>query len=91
MDFPAILASLTTNPARRFGFGDRSGRVAAGMDGDLVVLDVAFEIEKGVRKLRRISALALLPDSTARPVTGRPAAISRVTPSSGCAPTGWLT
>ncbi len=39
MDFPAILASLTTNPARRFGFGDRSGRVAAGMDGDLVVLE----------------------------------------------------
>jgi imidazolonepropionase-like amidohydrolase len=33
-----ILASLTTSPAARFGEGDRRGRVAAGMDADLVVL-----------------------------------------------------
>jgi len=34
-----ILASLTTAPAARFGEADRRGRVAAGMDADLVVLD----------------------------------------------------
>ncbi|WP_223250088.1 amidohydrolase family protein [Marilutibacter maris] len=38
MDWRAILASLTTTPARRFGQGDRKGRVWAGMDADLVVL-----------------------------------------------------
>lgn len=39
MDFPAILASLTTNPARKFGVDKVSGRVAPGMDADLVVLE----------------------------------------------------
>ncbi len=39
MTFPQILASLTTNPARRFGLAQRSGRVAEGMDADLVVLE----------------------------------------------------
>jgi imidazolonepropionase-like amidohydrolase len=39
MTFPQILASLTTSPARRFGFSDRSGRVAKRMEADLVVLD----------------------------------------------------
>jgi imidazolonepropionase-like amidohydrolase len=39
MDFRAILAALTTNPARRFGFAGRDGRVEAGMDADLTVLD----------------------------------------------------
>jgi len=39
MSFPQILASLTTAPARRFGFAGHSGRVAQGMDADLVVLD----------------------------------------------------
>jgi len=38
-DFPAILSSLTTTPARRFGFASRKGRIARGMDGDLVVLN----------------------------------------------------
>jgi imidazolonepropionase-like amidohydrolase len=38
MSFAQILASLTTNPARRFGFGSRSGRIAATMDADLTVL-----------------------------------------------------
>jgi imidazolonepropionase-like amidohydrolase len=37
MTFAQILAALTTNPARRFGYGARSGRVAAGMDADLTV------------------------------------------------------
>jgi imidazolonepropionase-like amidohydrolase len=39
MGFQQILASLTTNPATRFGYSSRSGRIAKGMDADLVVLD----------------------------------------------------
>lgn len=38
MKFQQILASLTTTPARRFGYSDHSGRIAKGMDADLVVL-----------------------------------------------------
>ncbi|HWZ51641.1 MAG TPA: amidohydrolase family protein [Granulicella sp.] len=38
MSFQQILASLTTNPAQRFGESTHSGRIAKGMDGDLVVL-----------------------------------------------------
>ena len=37
MTFPQILASLTVNPARRFGLAERSGRIARGMDADLTV------------------------------------------------------
>jgi imidazolonepropionase-like amidohydrolase len=39
MSFMRILASLTTNPADRFGFGDHSGRVRMSMDGDLTVFN----------------------------------------------------
>lgn len=38
MSFQQILASLTTNPAQRFGYSTRRGRIAKGMDADLVVL-----------------------------------------------------
>ena len=38
MSFQQILASLTTNPAQRFGYANHSGRIAKGMDADLVVL-----------------------------------------------------
>ncbi|HZV60179.1 MAG TPA: S41 family peptidase, partial [Candidatus Eremiobacteraceae bacterium] len=38
MSFQQILASLTTEPARRFGYSAHSGRVAKGMNADLVVL-----------------------------------------------------
>jgi imidazolonepropionase-like amidohydrolase len=34
-----ILAALTTAPSERFGFARSKGRVAVGMDGDLVLLD----------------------------------------------------
>jgi imidazolonepropionase-like amidohydrolase len=46
MCFQGILASLTTNPAQRFGYASHSGRIAKGMDADLVVLsdDPAHEI-----------------------------------------------
>lgn len=39
MTFQQILASLTTNPATRFGYASHSGRIAKGMAADLVVLD----------------------------------------------------
>jgi imidazolonepropionase-like amidohydrolase len=38
MSFQEILASLTTNPAQRFGYAPHSGRIAKGLDADLVVL-----------------------------------------------------
>ena len=38
MSFQEILASLTTNPAQRFGYGTHSGRIAKGLHADLVVL-----------------------------------------------------
>jgi imidazolonepropionase-like amidohydrolase len=38
MSFQEILASLTTNPALRFGYAAHSGRIAKGLDADLVVL-----------------------------------------------------
>lgn len=38
MSYQQILASLTTNPARRFGFDKHSGRIAKGFDADLVIL-----------------------------------------------------
>jgi len=39
LDWRRILASLTTAPASRFGFAVHKGRIATGMDADLVVLD----------------------------------------------------
>jgi imidazolonepropionase-like amidohydrolase len=38
MNFQHILASLTTNPAQKFGYSTHSGRIAKGMDADLVIL-----------------------------------------------------
>jgi imidazolonepropionase-like amidohydrolase len=38
LSFQHILASLTSNPAERFGYTTHSGRIANGMDADLVVL-----------------------------------------------------
>jgi imidazolonepropionase-like amidohydrolase len=38
LSFRQILASLTTNPAQRFGYSNHSGRIEKGMDADLVVL-----------------------------------------------------
>lgn len=39
MNFQQILASLTINPTVRFGYEGHSGRIAKGMDADLVVLN----------------------------------------------------
>lgn len=38
MNYQQILASLTTNPAQRFGYSTHSGRIVKGFDADLVVL-----------------------------------------------------
>jgi imidazolonepropionase-like amidohydrolase len=39
LSFQQVLASLTTNPAQRFGYSAHSGRIAKGFDADLVVLN----------------------------------------------------
>jgi imidazolonepropionase-like amidohydrolase len=39
LSFQQILASLTTNPAERFGYSRRSGRISKGLQADLVVLN----------------------------------------------------
>lgn len=62
MDWRAILASLTTSPASRFGQGARKGRIAAGMQADLVLLDrdpaedpTAFaDVEMTIRQGKRL-------------------------------------
>jgi imidazolonepropionase-like amidohydrolase len=38
MSWQQIMASLTTNPARTFGYSGHSGRIATEMDADLTVL-----------------------------------------------------
>lgn len=38
MDFRQILASVTTAPAARFGFSGKTGKIARGMDADIVLL-----------------------------------------------------
>ena len=47
-----ILASLTTAPAERFGEGEKRGRVAAGMQADLVVLEADPAQEANFTKVR---------------------------------------
>jgi imidazolonepropionase-like amidohydrolase len=39
LDWRKILSTLTTAPAKRFGYAARKGRIAQGMDADLVLLD----------------------------------------------------
>lgn len=39
LDFPEILRSLTIAPAAQFGWRDRAGRIAPGLDADIVVVD----------------------------------------------------
>jgi imidazolonepropionase-like amidohydrolase len=49
MSFPEILASMTTAPAGRFGQAGRTGRIAPGMDADLVLL--GGDPERDIRQL----------------------------------------
>jgi len=48
MTFRQILASLTVNPAERFGFSHRMGRIASGMDADIVIIEGDPEFDIGV-------------------------------------------
>jgi imidazolonepropionase-like amidohydrolase len=69
LTFSQILASLTTAPATRFGFGLRKGRLAPGMDADIVLLggdpaaavtsftDVRYSIRSGAVRYSRPKAL----------------------------------
>jgi imidazolonepropionase-like amidohydrolase len=56
MSFREILAALTTAPARRFGGGGRgTGRLEAGMDADLVLLDA--DPATDIRALSRVRSV----------------------------------
>ncbi len=52
LDWRAILAALTTAPARRFGLAERRGRLATGMEGDVVV--VAGRPDEDVRAFAQV-------------------------------------
>jgi imidazolonepropionase-like amidohydrolase len=52
LSYAQILAALTTAPAERFGATARSGRVAAGLDADLVVIE--GEPERDIGALARV-------------------------------------
>jgi imidazolonepropionase-like amidohydrolase len=52
MSLRQILASLTTAPAERFGESDRRGRIAAGLQADLVVLK--HDPAKNIRALAEV-------------------------------------
>ncbi|HYP02660.1 MAG TPA: amidohydrolase family protein, partial [Pyrinomonadaceae bacterium] len=52
MNFRQILASLTTNPAERFGVSNRTGRIAPGMDADIVI--IAGDPEADIKALSNV-------------------------------------
>jgi amidohydrolase family protein len=52
LSYPAILTALTTAPADRLGAGARSGKLAIGMNADVVVVD--GEPERDIRGLARV-------------------------------------
>jgi dihydroorotase len=39
IDLPALVRMCSTNPAQRFGIGERKGTLARGRDADILVLD----------------------------------------------------
>jgi imidazolonepropionase-like amidohydrolase len=52
LSFAQILATLTTAPAERFKAASRTGRIAAGMDADLVIFD--GDPRADIRSLARV-------------------------------------
>jgi len=52
MSFRQILASLTTSPAKRFGFSQRAGRIAPNMDADIVL--IAGDPETDIKALSNV-------------------------------------
>jgi dihydroorotase len=43
IDLPALVRMCSTNPAHRFGIGDRKGSLAPGKDADILVLDPGLD------------------------------------------------
>lgn len=73
LDWRQILTSLTTAPAQRFGFAAHKGRIAAGMDADLVLLNAdpaqdptAFARVRDTIRAGRVIWGADRPNGTAR-------------------------
>jgi len=52
MNFRQILASLTVNPAQRFGFYHRTGRIVKGLDADIVI--IGGDPETDIRALSHV-------------------------------------
>ncbi|HXD99563.1 MAG TPA: amidohydrolase family protein [Candidatus Acidoferrum sp.] len=52
LSYAQILATLTTTPAQRFGLAARNGRLAAGFDADIAVVE--GEPERDIRALARV-------------------------------------
>ena len=52
MNFQQILASLTTTPSERFGISPRTGRIARGMDADMVL--IAGDPKTDIRALSNV-------------------------------------
>jgi adenine deaminase len=52
LTYAQILAALTTAPAERFGVGQRTGRLVAGMDADIAVVD--GDPAQDIRSLGRV-------------------------------------
>ena len=53
LNFEQILAMLTTTPAKRFGLARRTGRIAVGMDADIVLL--AGDPAKDIQSLDKVA------------------------------------
>jgi imidazolonepropionase-like amidohydrolase len=70
LDWRQILKTLTSSPAERFGYGVRKGRLAPGMDADLVVLDgdPSKDITAFARVRLTIRAGRTIYDAKARPI-----------------------
>jgi imidazolonepropionase-like amidohydrolase len=54
LSYAGILAALTTAPSARFGAGSRTGRLAPGLDADVVVLE--GDPARDIRALGRVRA-----------------------------------
>jgi imidazolonepropionase-like amidohydrolase len=52
LGYPAILATLTTAPAQRFGLGARTGRLVPGLDADIAVVE--GQPESDIRALAQV-------------------------------------
>jgi imidazolonepropionase-like amidohydrolase len=52
LSYSRMLATLTTAPAARWGAAARTGRIAAGLDADLVVIE--RDPAEGIRVLGRV-------------------------------------